>query len=241
MLRELLSIFRTGSVPVTEMGREFTRMLRLALENTLAAGEIYFSKTTTPEQRSRIYEQDVDINKLERAIRKRVVAHLSLPGNRLDVPYCLLLMSLVKDVERIGDYAKNLSEVVDIHPEPLPESDILRELREIRRGIEAAFKAAAEVFESSDRERALELIAKGRDTAHRCEVLLERIARSSYGADVTTAFVLGIRYYKRIGGHVLNVLSSVVMPLHKVDYYDEDEIRHHGEEHTAPVRLTTAR
>ena len=25
-------------------------------------------------------------------------------------------------------------------------------------------------------------------------------------------------------GHVLNVLSSVVMPLHKIDYYDEDEI-----------------
>jgi len=34
--------------------------------------------------------------------------------------------------------------------------------------------------------------------------------------------VLATRYYKRIGGHVLNVLSSVVMPLHKVDYYDED-------------------
>ena len=37
--------------------------------------------------------------------------------------------------------------------------------------------------------------------------------------------VLGTRYYKRIGGHVLNVLSSVVMPLHKVDYDDEDEIQ----------------
>ena len=32
------------------------------------------------------------------------------------------------------------------------------------------------------------------------------------------------RYYKRIGGHVLNVLSGVTMPLHKVDYYDEDAV-----------------
>ncbi len=32
------------------------------------------------------------------------------------------------------------------------------------------------------------------------------------------------RSYKRISGHVLNVLSSVVMPLHKIDYYDEDEV-----------------
>ena len=43
-------------------------------------------------------------------------------------------------------------------------------------------------------------------------------------ARTTTALVLGARFYKRIGGHVLNVLSSVVMPLHKVDYYDEDDI-----------------
>ena len=41
---------------------------------------------------------------------------------------------------------------------------------------------------------------------------------------MTAAQVLGTRYYKRIGGHVLNILSSVVMPLHKIDYYDEDSI-----------------
>jgi hypothetical protein len=35
---------------------------------------------------------------------------------------------------------------------------------------------------------------------------------------------MGARFYKRTAAHVLNVLSSVVMPLHKLDYYDEDEI-----------------
>ena len=38
------------------------------------------------------------------------------------------------------------------------------------------------------------------------------------------ALVLGTRFYKRIGGHVLNVLSSVVMPLHKIDYYHEESV-----------------
>ncbi|KPJ89689.1 MAG: hypothetical protein AMS18_12265 [Gemmatimonas sp. SG8_17] len=51
-----------------------------------------------------------------------------------------------------------------------------------------------------------------------------RAASSSYDSNTTTAVVLGTRYYKRIGGHILNVLSSVVMPLHKIDYYDEDAI-----------------
>ncbi len=54
--------------------------------------------------------------------------------------------------------------------------------------------------------------------------MLSRIAQLNYDSGKTTALVLGARYYKRINGHLINVLSSVVMPLHKVDYYDEDEI-----------------
>ncbi len=80
------------------------------------------------------------------------------------------------------------------------------------------------MFGSSDRERAVELIRQGRDAAHRCDALCARIARSDYDAATVTVMVLGARYYKRIGGHVLNVLSSVVMPIHKIDYYDENEV-----------------
>ena len=159
---------------------------------------------------------------MERRIRKQVIAHLSVRGVSPHVPYCLLLMSLVKDVERIGDYAKNLSEVIDFYPEPLPDDEIIAELREIRRGVESAFADSSEVFSRSDRERAMVLISACRDLAHRSDQLLPRIARSDYNAALTTAVVLGARYYKRIGAHVQNILTSVVMPLHKLDYYDED-------------------
>jgi phosphate transport system protein len=223
MLRELITILRSSD-PLRAMRDNFARMLQITYEMTLAAGDIYFGKTATPEGRTRLYEQDVEVNQLERTIRKQVVAHLSFPGNVPDMPHCLLLMSLVKDVERLGDYAKNLSEVVDIWPEKLPDDEVKQELLEVRRGVEEAFQSTAEVFEASDQERALVLIRQGRDIAHRCETLLQRIASGSCEAGVTVAQVLGTRYYKRIGGHVLNVLSSVVMPLHKVDYYDEDEI-----------------
>ena len=225
MFRELLSIFRNANGPVSSMGADFCRMVALAQENALSAGEIYFGKKASPEARSLIYEQDVEINKIERSIRKRVAAHLSVHGNNHDVPYCLLLMSLVKDVERLGDYAKNISELVDLYSEPLPEGEIVEELREVRRQVEDIFRATAEIFVASDRERALLYISKGRDIAHRCEILLTKNARSSYSAGATTVLVLGIRYYKRVGSHLLNILSSVVMPLHKVDYYDEDELR----------------
>jgi phosphate uptake regulator len=223
MLRELLSIFRSDE-PLSVMGERFAEMLNLAQEMTLQAGDIYFRMDPEPEGRTRIYKADVQVNKLERTIRKLVIAHLSIRGNTASLPYCLLLTSLVKDVERIGDYAKNLAEAPELNQQPLPEDDVVTELKEIRLGVETAFAATAEVFTSSDHERAMALIRQGRDLTHRCEALILRIARGSYPPDLTTVTVLGSRYYKRIGAHVLNVLSSVVMPLHKLDYYDEKEL-----------------
>ena len=223
MLRELLSIFRTSD-PLRAVGESFAKMLRLTNEMTVSAGEMFFSGRSAPEVRTRIYQQDVQVNRLQREIRKRVVGHLSVPGNTADVPYCLLLMTLVKDVERIGDYAKNLSEVTDVREGQLPDDDITHELREIAEAVEGAFKLTLEGFERSNQEQAIELIQQGRDIAHRCDALIRKIAQSTHDASATAALVLGVRYYKRIGGHVLNLLSSVVMPLHKVDYYDEDAV-----------------
>jgi phosphate transport system protein len=223
MLHELLKIFRPGN-PLKKMADEFSEMLRLSCDMTVTAGQIYFRESVPPEERTRIYKRDVRVNKLERSIRKRVVAHLSVAGNTAQLPYCLLLMGLVKDVERVGDYAKNLSEVPDIFAGEMPSNGIMEELRSIREGIEESISEASEVFVNSDRERAMPLILAGKDLAQRADGLLLRIAQADNSAGVTTALVLGVRYYKRIGGHVLNVLSSVVMPLHKVDYYDEDEI-----------------
>ncbi len=223
MLRELLSIFRRDN-PLSAMGENFARMLTLTYELTVRAGDIYFGRPFTSEERTQIYKQDVQVNKLQRVIRKQVIAHLSIQGNTANLPYCLLLMSLVKDVERLGDYAKNLADVVELRPDPPPDNEIIAELKEIRGGVEGAFGAAAEVFGTSDRERAIGLIQSGKSLAHRCDALLATIARSNYDSTFTTAAVLGARYYKRIGGHVLNVLSAVVMPLHKLDYYDEKEL-----------------
>ncbi len=76
-------------------------------------------------------------------------------------------------------------------------------------------------FAKSDEEGAVELIRQGRDTNHRCDALINRIAKSDYDAATTVAVTLATRFYKRIGSHLLNILSGVVMPLHKLDYYDE--------------------
>lgn len=223
MLRALINLFRSDD-PLAAIGEDFSRMLQVTHDMTMTAGRILYGIESDAQARSSLYEIDVEVNRLQRNVRKRLVTHLTLPGNERDVPYCLALMSLVKDVERLGDYAKNLAEIPDLHPAPLPDDEITRELAEIRAGTESTFSESVGVVREFDHDRALELIERGRMLTKRCEAVVQRAAGSSYDASTTAAVVLAARFYKRIAAHLLNVLSAVVMPLHKLDYYDENAI-----------------
>ena len=113
MLRELLRIIR-GDQPLSVVAANFSQMVGICLNQVERAGEACFGEPLSPEDRKRVYEWDLQVNQLEQGIRKKLIIHLSIPSNYVDAPYCLLLMSVVKDVERIGDYAKNLLEVSDL-------------------------------------------------------------------------------------------------------------------------------
>lgn len=228
MLHELLSIFRPED-PLKAMADNFSEMLQLAHGLTRKASAMYLERSVVPADRTWVYEQDIQVNQLERQIRKRVITHVSLGGQAGSLPYCLALMSLVKDAERIGDYAKNLAEVVDYSPGPPPDDECYAELREVSARVDRLFVESLNVVRGRDRNHALELITDGRTLVRRADALVKRIASGPYDAATTTGLVMGARFFKRIAAHLLNVLSSVVMPLHKLDYYDEDEPDAEGE------------
>jgi phosphate uptake regulator len=219
MLKELLAIF-TADAPLPAATKDFNKMLKLTREMLLEASAVYWGQHQTPKQRTRLYKKDVKVNKLERRIRKQLVAHLSGP-QKSAVPYALLLMSLVKDVERVGDYAKNLLEARDLLEGDLPDDELVAELGEIRQNVELLAQEAPDVFVNGDEERATELTVEGRSVSKRCDDLVWEIAHSSYAPSVAVPMTLCARYYKRIESHLLNLLSGVIMPLHKLDYFDE--------------------
>lgn len=223
MFRDFISIFQTDD-PLSDMSERFTRMLALTGEMALAAGRIYFDGQTDGDARQRIYDQDIQVNQLEREIRKLIVAHLSIRLRSADLPHCLFLLSLVKDVERLGDYAKNLSELIEIGGGPPPRDEHTGELVAIRASVEQAFRDTPDIVSHGETERAVKLINEGRQIMKRCEALLRRVAQTDYDARTAVSLALGARYYKRFNGHLLNILSSVVMPLHKLDFFDEDEV-----------------
>lgn len=220
MLKELIAVFK-GTPPGQEISDNFSRMLSLAREMTLEADEVFWGRVQTPEQRKALWEKDVRVNQLERRIRQQVAQHLAM-GSTVDVPYGLSMMSLVKDVERLGDYAKNLAETADLRTEPFPDDELVAELRAISGAVRELAKEAPEVFARSDKVRALELTRAGRPVRKRCDALVKRIAASTYGPSLAVTTSLAARFYKRQESHLLNLLSSLLMPLHKLDFFDEE-------------------
>ena len=220
MWKELLSILKGGSPQISELSSQFKEMLAIAEKMVLEASKLYWDNEPAPERVQALREHDVEVNKLERAIRKKAATHLTVSA-RHDVPYALLMMSLVKDVERLGDYAKNLSEASQIVNTPLPDDDLTGELRDIRDSVENFAKEAANVLDDSDVQRASKLTSEGRTVAKRCDALLSKLAASDYSPGNVVKLTLGTRYYKRIDAHLLNLISSLIMPLHKLDYFDE--------------------
>jgi len=220
MLKRILAIF-SGAAPPDEIQETFNELLSIVEAMVLEAGEIYWKGGATEERREALYRRDIDVNRKVRKVRRLVATHLSVSGSTGDVPYGLLMMSLVKDVERIGDYCKNLVDVSQLVPESMPEIPVVGELAEVRESVEILARDARQAFLESDEMRAAVLIQEGRQVSRRCDEIVERTAHSDLGAARAVKISTGARFYKRIEGHFLNLISSVVMPLDKLDFFDE--------------------
>ena len=221
MWRELLAVLSDND-PLEPIAKEFHKMLQIAGDMSALVKPHVFSHELSLADRSKIYAMDIEINKLERSIRKRIITHLSLSGS--EVEYCLLLMSIVKDAERVGDYIKNISEVSELGGSPVPEGAIRSELEQLISTSHSMLAAAPQIVQADDSSAALEQLTTGKSVSKRTDRLLVELAKSDFTVTQTTSMVLLTRFHKRLCGHVMNILSSMVMPLHKVDFFDVREV-----------------
>jgi phosphate uptake regulator len=206
----------------------------------IEAGEWMFQKswesavagTVDPQVKEDIYRRDVEVNKNERAIRKRIVEHLTVqPG--VDVPACLVLMSVVKDAERIGDYCKNMLEAAEFQDESIAKCPFCQGMNEIYDEVKLLFSKTRQALAESDVTLGHEIILEERDISGRCDALVERFTKEDLSSKKAVPWALLVRHVKRIAAHLGNLASSLVMPLHKLDYFDEKLLPDKSEENKA--------
>ena len=163
---------------------------------------------------------DHGVNAAERDIRRELVVHASVLG-AIDTPAILIYMSIVKDIERIGDYAKNL---FDLAADGVDLSTGLHtgEITSLATDVPAFIRDAAEIFASRDEDRAKELLKRGDVLLDRFDDRVSGLVKEEHPDHQAVAVALAHRYLKRIVAHGMNVLSAVVMPVDRLDYFDED-------------------
>jgi phosphate transport system protein len=163
---------------------------------------------------------DHRVNEAEREIRRELIVHASVQG-AIDTLAILVYMSIVKDIERIGDYAKNLFDLADDGAR-LTSGPLAAELAEHAESIPRFMAASAECFRDRDLERARELLPEGDVLLDRFDSRVSALVRGDASDPEAVATALANRYLKRIVAHLMNLLSAVVMPVDRLDYFDED-------------------
>ena len=168
-----------------------------------------------------IYEKDALVNNNEREIRRLLLEHISLrPGH--DISGCMVIMSLVKDAERIGDYAKNILEVGILLGEEAKNLQHLPRLTRTYDKIAKQFPLVKKAFLESDADIASQILKDYAQIKGECNQMLPDLFSEQLSAREAIASALLSRYLKRINSHISNIASGIIYPLDQIDFVQGD-------------------
>jgi phosphate transport system protein len=174
----------------------------------------------TKKTQKLIFKKDKLINKYERDIRRKVVTHISVQGGS-SIAHGIVLSTVIIDIERIGDYVKNIVELAEMHPDELKAVKIKLVLNDIESKINKLFLDIPECLETGNEDLALDLYTSTKDVGRICDDNIELIVRGKQpelDVQSATVLVLYFRYLKRINAHLLNIVSSVINPFDRIGY-----------------------
>lgn len=174
----------------------------------------------TEKTQKLIYRKDKLINKYEREIRKKVITHLAVQGG-INLAPGLVLSTVIVDVERIGDYIKNIVELAEMHPKELKADQIKTVLQKMESGIKTLLFKAPICLENGDENLALELYIGTKEVGRTCDDYIRKIITgevSDLTVESASVLVLYFRYLKRINAHLRNIVSSVINPFDRIGY-----------------------
>ena len=164
---------------------------------------------------------DRGINSTEVEIRRALVVHASVHGGA-DTPEMLVFMNMVKDLERIGDYNKNIFDLAEEGVSFAGSAD-LESILALRDEISSRIALMGEILNSRDEDRARIYIERGDELRRDFDSRISKLLHSEEPAVNSVPKALLYRFLKRVTAHSSNVVSAVVMPVDQIDYFDESE------------------
>jgi len=171
--------------------------------------------------RRKIGTMDKDVNRQQREVRRKVFEHLSMSRGQ-DLMLGLELVTSVIDIERIGDYTKNISELIEMMPGELQFGAFEETYQRAQDLSNEVFDLGVDAFARNDHDAAKACMERFQQLGLLCDRSLESLIGVN-GDDATVprsnvALVLLLRYLKRVGAHLKNIASVKVNPFHRIGY-----------------------
>jgi phosphate uptake regulator len=218
MFKKWLAIFRKDTLMDRAYRRSF-KMLDITLDMFREARESLRNRDDS-EIDLKIKERDKQVNSYEREVRRMVFNHLAVQG-AIDLPSGLALVSIIIDIERIGDYTKNMVELALDHPGRLHGGQFEEDLKRIEQAVEDNFITTKKCFADEDTALALALLEKYAWVNDACD---DRVTDVVQEKDPTirpgdaAAMALYTRFLKRVNSHLRNITTSVVNPFDRIGF-----------------------
>ena len=219
MLKELMAAWRGGDL-LTRMLSEFDQMLLDAEWMYRTVWGVVYQEVAPREVEADIYARDKKVNRIQRRVRRQIIEHLTLRPEA-NLAACLVLMSVVKDAERIGDYCKGIYEVGEGARVRFEQDGYAKPLRHTVSDVAALFDQVRVAFREGEEQMAQALLHRCREIAKRCDRIIRGLFRCNLPPAKAVGYTLLFRYLKRVDVHILNIATAIIAPVHEIDYITE--------------------
>ncbi len=183
---------------------------------------IYLQNGENIETLKALKKRDKEINEFQRNVRRKVLTHYSVEQDTSDMANGLILINMVVDIERIGDYCKNILDLAINHDQSIVSNEISEDLYMIENEVKDRFEKTLQAIHSQDAEIASSLMEgyKEHMTGKSDEIVNVILKNEAhYGSESRAAAIaLYARYLKRIGAHLKNITTTLVNPFDSIGY-----------------------
>jgi phosphate uptake regulator len=217
----MFSIFRDAD-QLENVEVQLHEMLASCEDTYRLATAAVFGEADVSDAGEQLLALDKAINKTERSIRRELLVHGTVRGADVDQGLMLTYMSLGKDIERIGDKCKDIWELAEMGADLSASTDV-EELQSHRLQIAKLITDTLAAFTSQDTESVHEMIPTIREDGDHYDNHVVELVMSERPSHEASPEALFYRYVKRLSAHLSNILSSIVMPIDRLDFYNPDK------------------
>ena len=226
MFKEFFNLINRKDL-LTQALNDSYEMSAIAMEMFDLVTEMIFNDLSikvSEEQVEEVKKKDYLLNHFDRSIRKKVFEHVIVNEKSDQELYtAFTLITIVQNLERLGDYSKNLNEIAEIkHVLKSDKCNLL--IGSYVKILKKMYKDTFRSFKKADIELASSVIDEHfRFKSELDDKLIELATKEPDPTINFVTYALMLRYFKRISAHLMNVATSITNPIDKIGYYVGDE------------------